>query len=583
MRRASVSFVVGLVLIACGGPAVPPPIQTHSSVPRLAPPPLVDPDVRGSAYLTAVALALQPAWHQFLEDCRLRLPADHALNEMSLVAIAELEVDPRGQVRHVEVATSGNADFDRAVRHVIADASPLPPPPRELWSDDDHVHLAWTFARDRRQAGPATAQIVDVELPLRAVVERRIGERDMTRAARRILRAPVGRDRDLAVERLMLAALHDSLDSSDGAVRRAAIDAIGRARVVALARDVRQLLAATSDGELRLAAIEAAIRLRDDQAADVLLEQLPADVREQPRLALAAVRALVALGRAHRVTPVLAELLDPRAPDPTALQALASAPIGALANRLPAWFRSANARQRAAVCTALAGYSADVAWPLLARGLADRDATVRASCVAAMRAAGDATVPASRAVQTAQRTALRRLRDLARDRDSTVRAHAIATLAVLAPSQLPDASDDRAADVRAAYASALATTQVRTASAQLHALIEDRDPDVRAAAWRGLAALAGTRDAELRRLAGRGATDAAPQVRSAVIPVLDDSTVLGLATGDAAAEVRTEALVALAGRRGRAASTNLLVERFAAAPPGSAERVRTALAWLLAR
>src|SRR5690606_17249907 len=102
---------------------------------------------------------LQPAWHQFLEDCRLRLPARHALNEMSLTAIAELEVDRRGQVRDVALETSGNADFDRAARQVIADASPLPPPPRALWSDDDQVHLAWTFARDRRQAGPATAQI----------------------------------------------------------------------------------------------------------------------------------------------------------------------------------------------------------------------------------------------------------------------------------------------------------------------------------------------------------------------------------------------------------------------------------------
>ena len=33
---------------------------------------------RGAAYLTAVALQLQPGWGQFLDDCRLRLAADRA-------------------------------------------------------------------------------------------------------------------------------------------------------------------------------------------------------------------------------------------------------------------------------------------------------------------------------------------------------------------------------------------------------------------------------------------------------------------------------------------------------------------------
>ena len=56
-----------------------------------------------------------------------------------------------------------------------------------------------------------------------------------------------------------------------------------------------------------------------------------------------------------------------------------------------------------------------------------------------------------------------------------------------------------------------------------------------------------------------------------------------LATSDDAQEVRTEALVQLAGRRGRTAAGAILLERLATAPPGSAERVRTALAWLLAR
>jgi len=37
-------------------------------VPRLRPPPLIDPDARGATYLSAVALQLQPGWGQFLAD-----------------------------------------------------------------------------------------------------------------------------------------------------------------------------------------------------------------------------------------------------------------------------------------------------------------------------------------------------------------------------------------------------------------------------------------------------------------------------------------------------------------------------------
>jgi hypothetical protein len=55
-----------------------------------------------------------------------------------------------------------------------------------------------------------------------------------------------------------------------------------------------------------------------------------------------------------------------------------------------------------------------------------------------------------------------------------------------------------------------------------------------------------------------------------------------LAASDDSPVVRSEALVALAGRRGRAAAEAELLERLAAAPPASEERVRAALAWLLA-
>lgn len=598
MRRT----LLWLAIAGCGTPAARRPpegtLTVQPAVPRLTAPPLIDAGTRGAAYLTAVALSLQPAWHQFLEDCRLRLPAHHALNELSLVALAELELDERGRVVDVRVATSGNADFDRATRQVIEDASPLPPPPRELWSDDDHVHLAWTFARDRGQAGPATAQIVDVVLPVRGVVDRLIGERDLSRAARRILREKRGADREAAARRLMIELLREASSVSDGDVRRAAVEAIARARVTELAAAVRELLTDTSDVELRLAAIDAVAVLHDDAAAPLLADQLADALRERPRLAIAEARALGALGRVAEVEAVLAEALRDRAPEPVALQLLAIAPGAAEADALGEWLRSRQMRQRAAVCAALAGYPGEVAWPLLARGLGDRDATVRASCADAAKELatrpGARAMPRQRTALAARRTVVAKLCDLARDRDNTVRARAIAALAALDPELVPEAAAaDRAADVRVAYARALGTLlghedtsargadSVRELSAQLRGLADDRDPDVRAAAWGALAAL--PRDPELRALATHAAADPAAQVRRAAVLAVDEELLLRLAQRDDAGEVRTAALVELCGRRGRAASADLLLSRIAEAAPGSAERVRAALAWLLAR
>src|SRR5271154_5096508 len=111
------------VIAACGAPRVAAPVAPR--LPKLAAPAPIDLRVRGAAYLTQVALELQPGWGQFLEDCRLRLPANAPLNAMTLAATVELVVDPNGNVAEVDVGRSGNRDFDRAVRDAIADASPL--------------------------------------------------------------------------------------------------------------------------------------------------------------------------------------------------------------------------------------------------------------------------------------------------------------------------------------------------------------------------------------------------------------------------------------------------------------------------
>ncbi|NVB80046.1 MAG: hypothetical protein HOV81_16755, partial [Kofleriaceae bacterium] len=258
-------------------------------------------------------------------------------------------------------------------------------------------------------------------------------------------------------------------------------------------------------------------------------------------------------------------------PNLAALEILAVAHVPALEKQLATWARQGDAQTRAAVCTALAGLPAKSALPALAKGLRDRDASVRATCI-------DSTLgflPLDAPLRA-------RLRELARDRDRSVRAAAVRVMSKLAPRAIR-AADDPAAQVRAAYAAGLVHAEPGAARTDLTELVDDRDPDVRAAAWR---ALAGNPEAGkgVAELAMRALSDPAASVRTAALATAtDDAAILRAATSDDDADVRTAAVVRLAALRGREASEELLVQRFAAATPGSAERVRTALAWLLAR
>lgn len=527
-------------------------------------------DSLSAAYLSQIAKLLEPGWKQFLSDCRQRLPAGHALNQMQLAATVDLAIDAGGKVDVTFHTRSGNADFDRAVRDAIRDSAPLTTPPFELISDDNRVHLRWLFARDRRRAGPETARVTRIELPLTAAVTELIHAGSLTRAARRIAADPHDPMRDAATTQLMRAALQQAIRSADGTVQRAAVHAIAQARVAELASDVRALLTVAIEPQLRLAALHAAGELDDTEAVAAILLQLPKDMETSPELARAATRALARLGRADDAAKALRYALTDNDPNLVALEAFANAPLSALP-KLDTWFKLGNPRVRAAICSALPGAPAAQALQRLRKGLADRDATVRATCATAA-----AHVAASNTGRDAQ--LVRSIRKLARDPDRAVRASAIRALATLDPMHRVDATADPAAEVRAAYASAPSITD-----ASLRTLIEDRDADVRAAAW---TTVTSTRPGFPQRapLARLALADPAPQVRLAVLASLnDDAELTRVADSDDAPELRTAALVELARRRGRPQSLDMLLDRFALAPANSVERVRAAIAWLNAR
>ncbi|MCE9580047.1 MAG: TonB family protein, partial [Deltaproteobacteria bacterium] len=230
MRFAAGRWVVFGLLAACSHPAA----SSHFIVPPpLAAPGPIDPAVLGAAYIEQVGAIVQRDWAVFLEDLRLRLAPDHELNDGRLVALLDLRVAADGRIAELVVTGSGAYDFDRAAEELMRDAAPLPPPPPELRSDDGMLHLRWQFARDRRQAGPATAAITRALWPVGRAVPMLLDRGDLAEAARRVAAADP-RDSGGAAQRLFIAALAEALASPEAAVRRAAIDTIGAAHVAAL-------------------------------------------------------------------------------------------------------------------------------------------------------------------------------------------------------------------------------------------------------------------------------------------------------------------------------------------------------------
>lgn len=547
--------------------AVPFAARRAPAGPPLPAPPPVDPKVRGAAFLTQIASSLQPAWEQFLEDCRLRLPEQHPLNDRSLYAVADLVVERDGRIANITIVRgSGNGDFDTAVFDILHDASPLATPTADLESDDEKVHVRWLFARDRRQAGPANGQIVAFELPIVAVVDRWLGKGEVTKAALRVANhATSDPDRMPAAERVMVASLREALSHGNGAVQRAAVEAIARANIHVLAPELHRLVSHHADVDLQLAAIAAAAGLGDRSVADVLLTGYPVDLDIRPQVAIAKTAALVQLGRGPDAAAFIRAELESQAPQLAAFSALGLAPVAELAPRIPSWFQRGDARTRAAICTALPAAAPTFAVQVIGRGMHDADATVRATCI-------DAIARGSRPRHgKVDSTLLRRLRELARDRDRHVRARAATALAVVDPGSRALRRfllDDPSPEVRLAMVAGATESELRN-------LIQDRDPEVRAAAYAHVADRAPD-------LARRASADVAFQVRRAVVNVLSDDDLLERLTRDDSPEVATAALVRLASRRGRIAYATPLLARLGTSPAASPERVRIALAWLLA-
>ncbi len=557
------------VLVGCAHPS--PPARLVVPPPLAAPGP-IDPAVLGAPYLEAVGAIVQRDWAVFLEDLRLRLAPDHALNDGRLVAVLDLEVAADGGITKLVVTTSGAVDFDHAAEELMRDAAPLPPPPPALRSDDGTLHLRWQFARDRRQAGPATASIARALWPVGRAVPMLLDRGDLTEAARRVAAASPA-DSAGAAQRLFIAALGEALASPDAAVRRAAIDAVGAGHVAALGRGLVDRAQTALDLEERVLAVRALAATGAIDHGPACLAIVRAGLTQPAALTRAAAGAVLALDSPRALDALTLGWLtarDARAIG-AALAVLAEVPMAGAVARVRGLIEGQPAAIRAAACTAL-GPSAGLgvgAWSALIAGADDRDATVRAACLAAM-ARGTGAPP---------RATSGRVRAALADRDERVRAAAAQAIAHVAPTRaardLHPLLRDRSPLVRAAAARAWAPLD--GAAAALAPAIADDDPAVRAAA---IATLAARPDGAAAVLIAVGDRD--PRVRAAAAAGLVDDAALARLAGDDDPAVRSVAVGRAAARVGRERAQAGLAAALAAAPPASLERVRLARAWLMA-
>ncbi len=574
-------------LAGCAAPVkktVPPPPASPTTVtasapvpfpdgfeppPALGPPLQADATSLGASYLEQVAPAFQEPWAQFLEDCRLRLEPGHALNRGELATTVGVEADREGRITSVYViAGSGNPQFDQAALEVATDAGPLPAPSRAVLSDDDRLTLIWLFARDTRQAGPASAMIRRVQSPIALAMPKLLAEGELDEAARRLatLGSDAGRDDAVqAADQLMTLIVMRGLASPDLATQRTAIAAAARAGIADALPTLRVLAAEPTDPATRAAAIEALAAIGDREAIASIEPALDA---EAPALVAAAARATVALGGT----------LDERAAAWLAAGRTEHARLVAshapIAYMVPDGLRQVadgdpHARATACIVLGRAAAKDGAAWRGLRRGLQDRDADVRAACANAIAEAA--------AAGGRDRGSFWATVALLEDRAPIVRAAAVRATVYLAPErgaeQLYAVSRDRSVPVLASLAEVWG---VVGASNKLSALLAHEDPAVRAAATRAL--VRGDEGAR-RRLAASAVLDA--ELRPLAIAASTDADTLARAVTDADPAVRVAAIARSIELRGRQETLREVGVALITSQP--AERIDLAGAWLAER
>jgi len=561
--------------------------------PALGNPPEPDVNKPGLRYLQKVYPSLRTAWTSFLENCRLRLPPNHALNDPKLVAVASVKLTRKGKLHAVRLTTaSGNKDFDSAALEVARDAS-YPEAPAKFVSDDALVHLAWTFARDVRQASVAHASLVRVQWPIARAMKKFLDMGDRHTATVRLASSLSGVDLKNAQEAARVVGLGEKLTSAiilaalaheETSIRRVGVEAASAAKLRAAVPTLRRLARGAADRLVRVGAIGALGRIGDAGSVALLTDILggKSSVGSQRGGAtLAAATSLRALGKGQVAESEIVSWLASKNPGKRrmAMELLAGFPVGqaipALSKlmRRPAMPLSA----RAATCLAL-GKAASTgkrgkAMRALHHGLSATDAGVRAACARGAAVAAGAGVT--------NRLVYWKAVTLMKDRDNRVRAGATLAAARLEPKQFSKAlyllSRERSPGVLAALADGLARVPGKLAYARLVRLARHASADVRR---RAAASLLRRSEAPARQIVAKMMTDKDLGVRLVALAVVDDTAAMARLLDSPVPRVRAAALSRLVRARGKAQMLSDLVARLARSKGQLVEQVRLAKAWL---
>ena len=131
-------------------------------------------------YLRKLHAHVHKRWaDNFLALIGQNLALGNPLNDPARVAEADVVISPQGKLVSATIAKgSGFAGFDDAVTEVLKDSVPFPAPPVASRSDDDNLHLHWTFARDERRCSGVV--VVHVDDPLEIAIPKlmKAGRRD---------------------------------------------------------------------------------------------------------------------------------------------------------------------------------------------------------------------------------------------------------------------------------------------------------------------------------------------------------------------------------------------------------------------
>lgn len=550
----------------------------------LGEPPPADPAAPGASYIGALYGRFRPRWSAFLEDCRTRLARDHVLNDAALEAVLAISIDRSGRLIDVGLAKkSGVAAFDEAAVEVVREAKPLPAPPRELVSDDDRVHLEWMFARDRRQAGPATAALRRVEWPLERAVPKLVAAGRVSEAAQRVA-AAVGRIPAGALvsrfREVCVGALGRALGGKDSAAQVAAIEGVAAGKVTPLAPTLREVARTTVEPAVRRAALRALGQVGDREAIALLRERALGSASPEDRGAAAAALAMLGAGGEVERAAQAGLKSSEESARWSALVVMAHVPVPAAVADLRALLGGSSRAARAErMASALAlgtvagagGDPARTAMAALVDCLGVSDAAQRAACAQAI--AGAAQNGAK------SRTAYARLTALLRDRDEQVRAAAALSAARLEPTRfardMAGLAREKSDPVLAAMAEGLGGVPGGEALARLGKLAAAGSGPVRLAA---AAALARRSDAD-QVLAGL-VDHQDPAVRAIAVRRERRPDILRAQLASEAPEVRVAALAALVALDGGFKHIPDAARLFGKSPDASAESAAIARSWL---